>query len=94
MRQLVEESGVRARKLRAEAFEPVLRRNPQLVGEWQRWSENKRTSSGWYLAIENGSPVVGHMPDRSPQAYPDLASACAEFIAREIDAIRSSRKRR
>jgi hypothetical protein len=92
MRQLVEETGVDTRDLRAEALEPVLRKNPELIEEWQRWSENRRTSSGWFLAIENGSPVVGHMPDRSRQAFPDLASACAEFIAREIGDIGSFKK--
>jgi hypothetical protein len=36
--------------LTVDSLESVLRSNPPLINAWLRYSEDKRTSRGWYLA--------------------------------------------
>lgn len=54
---------------------------PELVNDWINYSADKRASSGWYLN-ENGT--VGYYPDGPESRYNDIATACAEFIVREL----------
>lgn len=56
---LVHRSRMRPEQISVDAVRAVLDADPQLIGEWQRWSEDKR----------------------------DAASACAEFIVRELRGI-------
>ncbi len=67
-----------------DTVKAVLGTDPQLIDEWQRWSQDKWTSSGWYLENQGGSHVVGHIPRGDRLVFPDAASACAEFIVREL----------
>jgi len=60
-RQLVREGHMATNALTINALKSVLNDEPQLIDEWQQWSEDKRTS-GWFLTFENGSHVVGHHP--------------------------------
>jgi hypothetical protein len=84
---LVHRSRTAPEKISIEAVRAVLDADPQLIGEWQRWSEDKRPSSGWFLDYQNGSHIVGHLPRGPRLTFPDAASACAEFIVRELKAI-------
>jgi hypothetical protein len=72
------------RSLTHDAVRAVLDADPQLVVEWQGWSQDKRTSSGWFLEFENGAHVVGRLPDGQRVTFPDAATACTEFIIREL----------
>jgi hypothetical protein len=66
-------------------LQPLLRHHPALVGEWLAYSEDKRTSSGWYVLataeigrVEAGKPV-------DCQQFPTIEAAVAEFVVRELD---------
>lgn len=63
----------------------------ECVEPWLRWSEDKRSSSGWYLRETDRSRyAVGRMsPQEStqPTVYVDRVEACAAFIKRELDDI-------
>lgn len=75
----------------ADIFEE-LTQHLEYIDQWLRWSENKRSSSGWYFREnESGKYVVGYFPfQESLKAieYFDKAEACSAFIKREIEDIR------
>jgi ribosomal protein S8 len=66
---------------------------PERIHDWLIYSENKRTDSGWYfLKDSNDTYVVGYFPDKndiSEKKYPDAETACAAYIKKEIENIRS-----
>jgi hypothetical protein len=72
--------------LTLDAVKSALDEDPRLIGEWELWSQDKRTT-GWYLRIEQGSHVVGRFPEGDRLIFPDAVTACAEFIIRELQAI-------
>jgi len=64
-----------------------LRRHPAFIPDWVHYSEDKRTSEGWYLRPPNSvGRIVAYSPSRE-QHYIDLAAACAAFIVAELSAI-------
>ena len=73
-----------------------LTQHPECVDEWARWSEDKRSSSGWYFEHNGrtGKYVVGYFADDAgrgrPLEFGDRTDACAAFIKREIEDIRCS----
>jgi len=64
----------------------------ECIDQWLNWSENKRSSSGWYFREnENGQYVVGYFPLQErlkTTEYCDKTEACSAFIKREIEDIR------
>ena len=51
------------------------------------YSEDKRTSEGWYLRPPNSvGRVIAYSPARE-QHYTDIAAACAAFIVAELSSI-------
>jgi len=65
-----------------------LSRHPKLVLDWLRYSQEKRTSGGWYLMRSAQDWVVGRLA--GPESERELRfgagpDACAEFILRELD---------
>jgi hypothetical protein len=65
-----------------------LARHPKLVLEWLRFSEDKRTSGGWYLMRPATGWVVGRVGGSERERELRFGSgpdACAEFILRELD---------
>jgi len=90
-RTLVRRSSIRPEEMTVSAVTAVLNEDPQLIEEWQRWSDDKRTSSGWFLSHENGSHEVGHLPDGHRRAFADAVSACADFVLKEIQDIWNAR---
>ena len=86
-RNLVHKSRTDPRLITVEAVKAVLDAEPALIDDWQRWSEDKRVSAGWYLGYENGSHIVGRYPSGDLLAFPDATSACAEFVVRELRSI-------
>jgi hypothetical protein len=67
--------------------------NPKYIDQWLVWSEDKRVSSGWYFKQrENGVYVVGYYPKNerfSEIEFDDVTNACAAFIKRAIEDVRS-----
>jgi hypothetical protein len=65
--------------------------HPNCVHQWLRWSDDKRTNSGWYFKQnESGKYIVGYFsPDTNLKRveYDDIARACAVFIKMEIDSV-------
>jgi len=62
---------------------PQLRNDPSLVEEWVAYSEDKRTSGGFYI-LRTGE--VGEVANqRSRKAYPSIEEAVAEFVLQELD---------
>ena len=62
------------------------------VSQWLCWSEDKRSSSGWYFKEkEYEKYIVGYFPfkkDFITLEYSDIFEACSFFIKREIEEIR------
>ncbi len=87
---LVDESGYRQTPsaLTVEAVSAHLERRPDLIDTWFRYSEDKRTSSGWYVTERPaGTFEVGYYPSGERLSVTERVRACAEFIVREVGAI-------
>lgn len=92
--QVVLESGfpsVRPRLTVARLAEYV-RAHRTIIDDWLGYSQDKRTSGGWYFL--EGSPwVVGQVDSAGPkpQTFADAALACATFMLAELDWISNER---
>jgi len=68
---------------------------PESVNAWLQYSEDKRSSDGWYFKPADQGYEVGFfgqkMIDRKHQIYSNRLEACAVFIKNEIEAIRQGR---
>lgn len=98
LREAINASGYREIRpeLTIPALQDVLENNPDLVEDWLRYSEDKRTSGGWALAgdPEHGWHVEQPFPEHLPQGransrprrtYDRAPTACADYILSEID---------
>jgi hypothetical protein len=61
--------------------------HPALIDDWEKWSANKRTSSGCYFSGQPGGYVVGYHPKGETLRFSERQRACAEFIRRELRAL-------
>ena len=84
---LIRESGVDVRSLTTDAIVGVLQTRPELVAEWLQWSEDKRSSPGYYFLSEKQRHVVGYYPGDERVEFADPISACADFVVKEINDI-------
>lgn len=58
--------------------------HPELVHDWLVYSEDKRTSKGWYFGQRpSGAFEIGQLAGGS-ETFTDPCMACAAFILREI----------
>ena len=92
LRDLVDETGYRDLRptLSRDDVASHLVRHPKLVLDWLRYSENKRTSGGWYLVHPSSGWVVGRLagPEQERELrFGSGPEACAEFILRELDSV-------
>ena len=92
LRDLVSESGYRELRptLTREQVADHLARHPGLVLDWLRYSEDKRTSGGWYLLHPSSGWIVGRLegPEHAREfRFGSGPEACAEFILRELDGV-------
>ena len=77
----------------AECLFKALRKDAGLVEDWLRWSEDKRTPTGWYFKKSGECYVVDEVHRFSRLTFADPVQACAEFILREIgDIAETARK--
>jgi hypothetical protein len=91
MHSLLRESGYFevAGKITESDVLQALKESPGSVVSWQRWSESKRTGSGWFLTqTDQGRYMVGYLRDgkltEQCETYADVTEACAAFIMREV----------
>jgi hypothetical protein len=69
-------------------FAQYLRRHPEYIEDWERYSLDKRTSDGWYLLRNERSWTVGSLSVSHPDEQFELAAeACGHFILREVETI-------
>ena len=72
-------------------LERCLAEYPEWVNAWLDYSEDKRSSPGWYIqGRERISFLVGYHEGRSsrpPMRFDNKVRACAEFVRREVDDI-------
>lgn len=82
------------RQINEAAILDELNKHPEYINHWLNWSDDKRTTSGWYFKQnENGKYVVGYFPTREESKqieYSDSKEACAAFVKREIEEINKS----
>jgi hypothetical protein len=76
-----------------ESIREILAQHPECVDEWQIYSQDKRTSSGWYFEQEDKSSyIVGYFGGKEGEniqlRFADRIAACAAFIKRESEDIR------
>ena len=68
--------------------------NRECVNDWLQYSDDKRTTSGWYYKIiDKNSFKVGYIKDGNDNVigvYTDPTEACSLFIKHEIDEIKDS----
>jgi hypothetical protein len=60
----------------------VLQRYPDLASDWASFSEDKRTSGGWYIS---GSEIGQVGAPNSRVDFPSALEAVAEYVVRELD---------
>jgi hypothetical protein len=87
---LVEESNYRAHQslIGIEDIFRYLQGHSNLVDEWRRYSEDKRTGTGWYFdyATRRVGYFSGSCCERE-QIFDDVTKTCAVFIKHELDSI-------
>ena len=69
---------------------------PECVQEWIQYSEDKRSSSGWYLTLDDEGLYetayfdIKAVPNTTNRVqYEHAIDACAAFIKHEIESVRS-----
>jgi len=73
----------------------ALSQHPEHIDEWINYSQDKRTSSGWYFKEEGkDSYIVGYFggtdSEKVQLRFTDRIAACAAFIKQESEAIRQA----
>jgi len=62
-----------------------LRARPEVIAQWVAYSEDKRTSDGWYLRPPYSlGRISSEPPPMHEVKHVDLAAACAAFIIAEL----------
>ncbi len=82
-------------QISVENIRDALTRYPECVDDWMLYSEDKRSSSGWYFKqVGDEKYIVGCLKGNksydSHGEYNNRLDACAFFIKHEIDNIRTS----
>jgi hypothetical protein len=65
-----------------DALIPLIQTDSHFVEEWVSYSEDKRTSGGWYI-LESGE--IGEVSTGSRFQFPSIQSAVANYVVRELD---------
>jgi len=84
--ELIRRSGVveNPQALSSAAVRSCLVEEPALVDAWEAWSQDKRTSTGWYFAPDGSRYVVGFYPSQEESTFNDPFEACSAFILHEV----------
>lgn len=96
MVDLVSEYGIAEHSSALASTEIVryVRNHPEVIDQWLKWSANKRVDSGWYFERQRDHLLVGFNPNGDSLRFEDQATACAEYIVREVAAIMKIRRRK
>jgi hypothetical protein len=71
------------KRFAARDLVPVIQAHKEFIQQWLMYSEDKRTSGGWYLK-ETGE--IGRADDHnSTQRFKSIENAVAEYVVRELD---------
>ena len=62
---------------------PLIRENPAYIEEWISFSEDKRTSDGWY--VKRSGEIGQVLAPAARMKFNSLAEAVAEYVVRELD---------
>lgn len=92
---ILEQSGYldRHADVTPDLLREILSGDASLVDDWLAFSENKRTTSGWYFRKEAAGFRVGFFVGDAgnkagENARTDRVHACAEFIKKEVEDMR------
>lgn len=85
--ELLEQTRYRALRpqLSIVVLQRYLKEHPEHLEEWERYSEDKRSSEGSYLSRLGPLWEVGELTPRRRQFFLSRSRACATFILRELD---------
>lgn len=61
----------------------VVKTHPEITAQWIAYSEDKRTSGGWYLLRHLEIGQVGNPESR--KQFDSIEEAVAEYVVRELD---------
>lgn len=72
----------------------ALKAHPECVHDWMAWSEDKRSSTGWFFRRNGESAFeIAYFREYGDPSdvneYSDATTACAAFIKREVETIRT-----
>jgi hypothetical protein len=75
---------VEARKqFTSQDLVPLIQKHQEFIDQWLMYSEDKRTSGGWYVTKAG---EVGQVDDRnSIMRFATIAEAVAEYVVQELD---------
>jgi hypothetical protein len=80
-------------QIRESDIAKALAKQPECINQWLSWSDDKRTGSGWVFAKNSsGNYIVGYFPAApgfEQKEYANIIEACANFIKKEIEEIRT-----
>ena len=62
----------------------LIRADPDLVLQWIEYSEDKRTSGGWYIIEKTREIGRLHEPE-TKRRFSSIEEAVAEYVVRELD---------
>jgi hypothetical protein len=88
--QLLRESGYGGNRdtVTVAAVVEAIGRDPSIADAWRHYSEDQRSSGGWYIIeTREGAYEVGFYPSGPTFVFNDPVLACAEFIVREVEAM-------
>jgi len=94
LKSLLEECsyGIYQSKISEDDIYDSLVGKKSLLKSWLYWSENKRSSSGWYLkSADDHKFIVAYydskLGHKNVVSYSDSFRACAAFIKKELDSV-------
>jgi hypothetical protein len=90
--QLLKESSYFEKRQSVEKSEIIefLDNHPELLDDWELYSEDKRASSGWHFLSEGENWTVGYLnfgKQDKAKIFSSRIEACAVFIINEIEEI-------
>ena len=71
------------KKLQASDLADRIRSCPKYINEWIAYSEDKRTTGGWYLL--NTGEIGQVLKENTKIQFDSIEEAVSEFVVRELD---------
>ncbi len=74
----------RREAINAECLATIIRASPQLVADWVRYCEDKRTSGGFWFSSRDFT-VGSFLHEHKEHRFASLEDTVAEFVLLELD---------